>query len=63
MNEPLTTADDKFTQENSSTNPAIVPGNKNEAIVVPKNKNVAHQPSTLRCSQHVSHPPDRYNPY
>ena len=44
VNEPFTTVDDKSTHDNSSTNPAIVPGNENEAIVVPENKNEAHQP-------------------
>ena len=62
MNEPLTTADDKSTRDDSSANPAIVPENKNKTMVIPENKNEDHLPSTLRRSQRVRHPPDRYNP-
>ena len=62
MNEPLTTADDKSTQDDSSANPAIVPENETKTIVIPENKNENHQPSTLRRSQRVRRPPDRYNP-
>ena len=62
MNEPLTTADDKSTQDNSSANPAIVPENENKTTVIPENKNEDHLPSTLTRSQRVCRPPDRYNP-
>ena len=50
MIEPLTTADDKSTQDDLSANPAIVPENENKTIVIPQNKNEDNQPPTLRAS-------------
>ena len=61
INKPHTTAADISTQD-SSAKPAIVTENENETMVVPENKNEAHQPPTLRRSQRVRRPPDRYNP-